>query len=487
MKSKIKLIIIIAIVAILLGGAVAALVLTAPEEETEETTENEVTTQLIYDKNPADISMLTITNEFGTYSIERVGKDGVYVWTVFEYAASPVDYNRIDSMITNAATLTSQKLAAENAEDLSVYGLAQPKAEYKVEFDDTDKTVKEICIGDNVPGTASTTYVCFKGENTVYTVKSSFLRYFLEDKRECIYKTVYTGKTATDANDTTDYTKINSMTISRDDIDYDIVIEYDTRLDDEDAIVSNSSGYRLTSPVRLDLNPDKATSVLTGVFGLTASDFAVLAPTEEQIAEYGLDDPYAEFSFDIVGGAFNLKVGNPYTDAEGNQTGYYAIAEGIDVIYIFDTASLPWLTFMPLDITTSIITGNYIFGVTSMDMTGPDADAHFTMTGTSNKDYAVKLNGEDVDVEAFKSLYQFILMAPAEQLCFDEPEGEALITVAIKSATGDDTLEFYPTENRRTIIRLNGVTSFTCKTAYAERLLENLHKFEKGEEIISSW
>ncbi len=485
MKSKIKVIIIIAVIALILGGAAAYLMLTAPEEEAEETKEAEVTTQLIYDENPQDITMLTITNEFGTYEIERIGKDDVYVWTVMEYALSPVDYNRIDSMITNAATLTSQKLAAENAEDLSVYGLAEPTAQYKVEF--ADGTVKEILIGNAVPGTAGTTYVCFKGEAKVYTVKNSFLRYFIEDKRACINKVVYTAKTATEEGDTTDYTKINSMTISRKDIDYDIVIEYDTRLDDEDAIVSNSSGYRMTSPVRLDLNPDKATSVLTGMFGLSASDFAVLAPTAEQLSEYGFDNPTAELEFDIVGGMLKLKVGNPYVNEDGTQTGYYAMAEGIDVIYIFDEASLPWLSFMPLDITTSIITGNYIFGVTSMDMTGPDADAHFTMTGSSNDDYAVKLNGSDVDLEAFKTLYQFILMAPAEQLCFDEPEGEAMITVAIKSATGDDTLEFFPTENRRTIIRLNGVTSFTCKTAYAERLVENLHRFENGEEIISSW
>ncbi|MBQ8827208.1 MAG: DUF4340 domain-containing protein [Oscillospiraceae bacterium] len=486
MKSKIKLIIIIAIVVAVLGGAAAYLMLTAPEEEvTEEKTE--ITSQLLYDKNPSDISMLTITNSYGTYAVERFGKDNVYVWTVLEYAASPVDYERIDDMIVNAATLTSQKVAAENAEDLSVYGLAEPQAVYKVEFDDTDKTVKEICIGSAVPGTSGTTYACFKGESKVFTVKNSAVQYFLEDKRECIEKTVYTAKTATDASDTTNYTKINKMTISRSDIDYDIVIEYDTRLDDEDAIVSNQSGYRMTAPVRLDLNPDKATGVLSGVFGLSAADFEVLAPTEEQLAEYGITEPSAELVFDIVGGEFKLTVGNSYNDENGVHAGWYAVADGIDVIYKFADASLPWMSFMPLDITTSIITANYIYGVTSIDMTGPDADAHFTMTGSSNSDFAVKLNGNDVDAENFKLLYQFILKAPAEQLCMEDPEGEPMLTVDIKSATGDDILEFYPTENRRTVIRLNGVTSFTCKTAYAERLLENLHRFENGEELIESW
>ena len=76
MKSKIKVIIIIAIALILLGGATAFLMLTAPEEEVTEE-KAEVTSQLLYDKNPSDISMLTITNSYGTYQIERFGKDNV--------------------------------------------------------------------------------------------------------------------------------------------------------------------------------------------------------------------------------------------------------------------------------------------------------------------------------------------------------------------------------------------------------------------------
>ena len=484
MKSKIKLIIIIAVAVALLGGAVAFLTLTAPEEEQEET-ETAVTSQLLFDKNPSDISRLTITNSFGTYEVERFAKDDIAIWAILEYAASPVNYPRINEMLNSAATLTSQKIAAENAEDLSVYGLAEPQAVYKVEFDDTDKTVKEICIGSAVPGTSGTTYACFKGESKVFTVKNSAVRYFLEDKRECIDKTVYAVNKEGASSE--GGSKLEKMTIDRKDLDYDIVIEYDTRLDDENAIVSNSSGYRMTSPVRLDLNPDKATAVLTGMFGLAAADFEVLMPDEAQLKEYGFDDPQGRLEFDITSGVIGLTVGNSYKDENGTHAGWYARADGCDVIYKFADASLPWMSFMPLDITTSIITANYIYGVTSIDMTGPDADAHFTMTGSSNDDFAVKLNGNDVDKETFKHLYQFILKAPAEQLCFDDPEGEPLITVDIKSATGDDILEFYPTENRRTVIRLNGVTSFTCKTAYAERLVENLHRFENGEALIESW
>lgn len=487
MKSKIRLIIIIAVVALLLGGAILALKLTAPESEPEEeTAEAEVTSSLLYDKNPDDILSITIKNETSEYTVERFGEELFHIWVVPEYIEAPIDGNVISELRQNAATLTAQKTVAENAEDLSIYGLAQPRGEYKVEFDDSDKTVKEICIGSSVPGSSSTVYVCFKGENTVYTVKSSAISCFLEDKRNCIETTVYTARTAVDENDTTEYTRINKLTVQRKDIDYDIVIEYDKRQEDEDAIIANSSIYRLTSPVTLDLNPDKCSDFTTAMFGLTASDFAVLNPSEEQKAEYGFDDPYADIYADIVGGEFHLIVGNPYNNEEGVQAGYYAMAEGIDVIYMFENGTLPWLDTMPLDLTISMITSNYIFTVNAIDITG-SAEAHFTMTGSSNDDYAVKLNGNDVDKESFKTLYQFILSAPAEQLHLEEPSGEPDLTVEIKTESGSDVLEFYPAESRRTIIKLNGVPSFSCKTAYLERLKENIKLFENGEAIVENW
>lgn len=487
MKSKIKLIIIIAVVALLLGGAVVALKLTAPETETEEeTTETEVTSSLLYDKNPDDILLISIKNEASEYSIKRFGEELFHVWTVPEYIEAPIDGNVISQLRQNAATLTAQKTVAENAEDMSIYGLSEPRAEYKVEFDDSEKTVKEICIGSVVPGTSSTVYVCFKGENTVYTVKSSAISCFLEDERSCIETTVYTARTAVDENDTTDYTRINKMAVQRKDIDYDIVIEYDKRADDKDIVTSNSSLYRLTSPVVLDLNPDKCSDFTSAMFGLTASDFAVLNPTDEQKAEYGFDEPYADIDADIVGGRFHLVVGKPYNDENGVQAGYYAMAEGIDVIYMFDNGTLPWLDVMPLDLTTSMITCNYIFTVNAIDITG-SAEAHFTMTGSTNDDYAVKLNGSDVDTDSFKTFYQFILRAPAEQLYLEEPTGEPDLKIEIKTADGGDVLEFYPAESRRTIIKLNGVPSFSCKTAYLERLKENLKLFENGETIVENW
>lgn len=488
MKSKIKFIVIIAVVVLLLGGAAIALTLTKPadEGETEAETEAASTSMLLYDKNPKDIDTVTIKNATSEYKVERVGNGDAAMWTVFDYLTVPVDGNVIDTILKNSATVTAQEVANENAADLSIYGLDKPRAEVKVEFTDSSSTVKELLIG-NVTPTSSKSYMCFKGESKVYTVFNTAVSCFVEDKSQCVNKTLYTAYTSTDTNDTTDYNRINKMTIKRKDLDYDIVIEYDKRLDNPDIVVSNSSSYRMTAPVTLDLNPDKSTDITNDMFGLTASSFEVLNPTAEDKTKYGFDDPTAVIDMDIVGGKFSMTVGNEYTDEESGQSGYYVIADGIDVIYIVSTDSLPWVTFKPLDITTLMITSNYIYGVSSLNFESKDNNASFTMTGSEEADYAVKLDGADVDKDSFKTLYQFILKAPAEQLCFDEVSGEPTAKITIKSASGNDTIEFYNVANRRSVIKLNGKSSFSCKTAYVERLIENVAHFKNGETLIMTW
>lgn len=482
MKAKLKFIIIAAVALLILGGVTAALMLTAPEEETEAEEETVVESSLIFDKNPEDIEKITITNEFGTYDVDRVGKDGVYMWTIVDYILAPLSDTFVNTALNGAATLTAQKTIMENAEDISIYGLAEPTSEYTVKFDDTDQTTVTVKIGDKVPGSSIYSYMSINDENTVYTVKTSDVTFASADPRNSVNKIVFTQMTAEDEEDTTDYSLVNKLTVSRKDLDYDIVINYDTRLEDQDIIIANSSSYRMSEPVVLDLNPDKCSEYMSGMFGLTASDFAVIRPEESDLAEYGLDDPQLVVTADTASGEFTLKIGN-----KAENGGYYGMACDINMIYIFDEASLPWLTKMPLDLTTTIITSHYIYNISNITVTSADTNVSFDLSGTGADDFGVSVNGDEVDSDKFKTLYQFMLKAPSEELYFEDVSGEPKLKIEITAEDGNDTVEFYTLENRRSAIVLNGKTSFTCATAYVDRLIENVGKYLNGEDIISTY
>lgn len=482
MKSKIKFIIIAAVALLILGGVTAALLLTAPAEKAEPEQETVVESSLIYDKDPADISILEITNEFGSYKINRVASGEFSYWTIVDYILAPISTDFINTALNQAGTLTARKTVMENAEDMSIYGLAEPSAQYTVTFDDSAKSSYTVKIGNKVPGSSIYSYMSIGDEKTVYTVKDSDVTFSKENSRNCVDKIVFVQKTAGDENDKTDYSLVNKLTISRKDLDYDIVIGYDTRLDDQNIIVSNSSSYRMSEPVVLDINPEKGGEVMGGMFGLTASDFAAIRPEEADLAQYGLDDPQLVVTADTNSGEFTLKIGN-----KAENGGYYGMACDINMVYIFDESTLPWLNVMPLDITTTMITSHYIYGIDSISIKTADNDVKFDILGSSAEDFGVESDGKTLDADAFKTLYQFILRAPSEQLYFNEVSGTPDAVVEIKAEDGNDTIEFYNIGDRRTVIVLNGRPSFSCTTAYVERLSRNVQKYLNGEELITSW
>lgn len=487
MKKNIKHIIIFCVIAVILAGLLVVLKLTAPEEtEDESETENAVQTSLVYDKNPHDISKLEITNEHGTYEVVRAGDGDNAVWTIVELANLPMSSGNMGTLLENAASVTAQQTVVESADDLSIYGLSEPLATVSATFSDSGNTVKKLFIGNLTPS-GTMHYAMVEGDPKVYTILNSKVNCFLENKYYVLNKIIYTVKSAADENDTTDYTRINKMTITRSDLDYDFVIEYDVRLDDESIMIANSSSYVVTSPVFRELNPETSAAVMDGIFGLTASDFGILNPNEEDFAACGITEPAAEVLFEINGGdVIHITIGNECFDEDGTKLGRYIYVDGAAIIYIFEENSLPWLNVMPLDITTTMFTSNYIYDVKSINVSG-GVNMSFTMTGSDSDDFAVKLDGNDADADEFKNLYQFLLKAPSDELYFEETDTEPTLTISIKTDSGEDVIEFIPSDSRKAIIRLNGKVTYKCASAYVDRLISNLESFKNGEKIISTW
>ena len=153
------------------------------------------------------------------------------------------------------------------------------------------------------------------------------------------------------------------------------------------------------------------------------------------------------------------------------------------------------MTCEPLDLTATMISGVYIFNLKGLDVITKDETLKFTMTGSTADDFTLALNGADADLDLFKKLYQFILRAPAEEIYFppeteDDSDdlGEPDLKLDFKTTTGEDqTLEFYKSADRKTIIALNGNPQFMTRTTYLDRLLENIENYKNGKEIIGTW
>ena len=486
MRSNIKFLIAVTIALVVLIGAVIVLLNVKTEGDVEEETTTQAVTEspsrLLYEKNKMDIDEIDVTNETGSYKIKKYAEDA---WFVEEFSGLVHDTAAISAVLGEACTLTSSQVASEGG-DMSVYGLDKPIARARVTFG--DGTVKGMSIGSDAP-TKGLVYVRLDDADTVYAVDGDSVDCFFKDRFYYLEKTVYRAKTAENPDDKTDYKKINSITIKRSDIDYDIVLEYDIRQESEEIVTGNSATHIMTSPVRLDLNPDKAYEVLNNIFGLKASGVAVIGPSEDTLKKFGFDEPLADISFDIVGGNAHLVVGSEFSD------GYYCMADGFDMIFTFDKTSVPWATVMPTDITMPLITSNYIYTIHRFDITLDGSDLYSFVPSGDKDDFSVTYTRPNADVnepqtmdaDGFKSFYQYFLKAPAEEIYLDECDDEPFVKVVIEHDYGTDTVEFIRSENRMSIVRLNGVTSFKCRTAYADRLAENLTNLMEGRDIIITW
>ncbi|MGN1415343.1 MAG: DUF4340 domain-containing protein [Oscillospiraceae bacterium] len=488
MKKRTKGIIAGSCAVVLLAGALVALKLTEPETEEEDnlastSDASAKTSALLYDKNPSDVSSVEVTNADGGYTVERYADN---FWTIPDISGLPLDYTSVNSAVETLATLTAQQVVSEAPEDLSVYGLDEPQLKAKVVFDSGNISEKTIIVGDETPK-GGEYYFKLEDSDTVYTIKSSDISLLFAKEYDFINHVLYDNVMDDDTEDDYDPRKINSMTVSRPDLEYDIVVEYDVRQDYEEIITGNSSSYVMTAPVSLDLNPDKSDDMMELIFGITASDVAAVEPDEAALNEYGLTEPACTVTYDINAGAATLYIGNKCYNDSGVPTGYYVMREGLDVVYILDTANVPWVSIQPLDITMTMITSTYIYSVESIEIAYDGRTETFEPNGDKD-DFVVKHNGEDADADLFKSLYQYILRAPAEEIYLgDIPDKEPDVSITIKNEYGEDKLDFYSDADRKSIIVLNGKANFKCRTAYVDRLIDNLGHYAAGEDIVTSW
>jgi hypothetical protein len=123
-----------------------------------------------------------------------------------------------------------------------------------------------------------------------------------------------------------------------------------------------------------------------------------------------------------------------------------------------------------------------------MTIEAPNTTLNFVGTGDSD-DYSVTLNGEDFDLNRYKSFYQAMIKTPAEELYIDEVTGEPEVTITMNLTSGDeDVFEFYRISDRKVAIVHNGVPSFSCRASFLDNcLIPNLENINGEDDFVTNW
>lgn len=503
MNSKIKSIIICAVVILCLGVMLIVLNLTGRNDDSSSdisssVSESEKTIPLTDDiadnLDNTYVKSVDVKNEKDSFKINQVqGKTDE--WEIKDLDGIEQSNTVYSGMASIIADLSATDIAEEHTDDLSKYGLERTKAEFTVTFSDDNNTKRTYLIGDIAPNDDDY-YVCEKGKDTVYTIASGSLSYFFYTKEDFVALTML-EKPVRDE----DYPDFIKETIKSKSLDYDMVI-----VTPKKSLYYMPSSQVMTEPVFAYLDATNSAAITHGMWGLSAVSAVKAKPDKNDFKKYGLNDPMTKVILKTSDGTYTLSIGDPIyaKDSQGKETttveSYYTYLDGVsgkDVIFIVSADSLPWAGAEPSDFISSLMTYNAATDLKSVSVDDGKKKTVFKLKSEIDPDAqsdddeqqamklsSVKLNGKALDVEVWKGWYEILLQCPTSEVYFKEPETKCYLTVSInRNDGGKDVLKFFKDTNRRTIVKLNGKTSYRIASTYVNKLLSSMKLAIEGKEI----
>lgn len=487
MNKKIQGIIIGGVVVAALGGTLAFLELTGSGKDASSSdasssavvaSEAEPDPVPLIKAEETDIVSVAVENETGGYTLERPAS-GKTELNIKELTGLNQNMTMKQGIIKDMASLEAYKLVEENASELDKYGLGKPNTTFTVNFKDGSK--RTFKIGDKATKNRYR-YVVEEGKSDVYMVLESVLSDMIERKEDFVTTSLITSATP-DEN-----TSYGRLTVKRRDLDYEMAFE---DIEEEKALISSQV---MVEPIFAHLNIQMSSKITHGLWGLTAARCEKIFPTEADMKEYGLAEPFAEVHYKNDTEEYTLKIGNEIhaTDSNGDETdtiaAYYCYVEGVkgaDCIWQIDAESLPWASYTAGDV-ISLMTTNKIFDINEVKVVYKGEVSDYTLDGTEEetKVHWVKKNGKDVNVSLFQDLYKYLLFFPTNEIYFKDIEGEPFMTIdVVRKDGGGDKLEFYEDSSRRVLVKLNGKPSYKIESRWTDVFRENMEHLDRGEEL----
>ncbi len=479
----------VAVLVLLGGGLTAALLLrkqdTPPagigDSENVEATDAEdlipLNTSLSKDVTQVDIKG---ADTFTLHRISEATETESAVYGIKGLEDIPLSSNLLSTLANNASDLYGYQLVEENAADLEKYGLAKPDAQITMHY--ADGAEFTMSIGMESPLDNIYTYALV--DDDVYLVKSSLMTNYRKDK------TFFVSTTVLEEPAEDEYPIVKSLRIQREDLDYDIYLEYDDDAD-EDTTGGAAATHVMVEPVKAYLTPDKSVDVTNGMFGLYAAQIAAIHPTDAELEDAGITEPFCTVTMKCDNRkTYSLYFGDTYTNESTNSECYYAYLDGVDVLYGISVDNAVWATMQPGDITSANILTNYVWDIATLDVSANGKTISFKGEGDKD-DYEVTKDGKACNSERFRLFYRFMLYIYGDELYLDGeiPEGKPEAYIHLTTQDGNDNMkvDFYKLDNMNLLVVINGQPTYKTRASCLDAIAHNIDIFDTTEEFSTTW
>ena len=246
-------------------------------------------------------------------------------------------------------------------------------------------------------------------------------------------------------------------------------------------VSSSKKEYTLTTPLEQTITEASASQMTDGLFSLYANSVEAVSPTEDELASFGLDQPYSIVTVWFDGTeSFTLKASAP------DRNNYvYLMKEGSPLVYLVSASRLSWLKVQTEQLTQSVYTPVEVTELSGFSVTSEDASYDFVVEH-SGDETKVSCNGQQVDTELFEDLYQTVTAIPPDKMSFKTSSLQTVLTMTIDyrdEQRTDDVIELIPTGDGSVLISINGESRYTASQDLVYQILGNCQNAVDGKEI----
>ncbi len=267
------------------------------------------------------------------------------------------DYNSslLRSMTYTVSSISAKEFIEADAQDLSVYGLDEPFFTLRNYF--SDGTIYEIYLGNKTP--ADDNYYCMTNQsNDVYTIGNYVTSLITREEIDYRAITLFPVYTEDDIYANYDWFRITKRDGT------EIEIYRDWNYDMEGNV--GSADYFMASPTIASGNDEVIRSKVLDVIAPIATTDIIRDISEDEFADYGLDQPAKLEIRDIIGNELSLLIGGYYRTEEGeiNQEYMYCMIEDHPTLLVCP-ASL--FTFMDINYVELMIRTAWYYNIKNVD------------------------------------------------------------------------------------------------------------------------
>ncbi len=371
----------------------------------------------------------------------------------------------VDRMLQSATSITAQSTVIQDAQDLSVYGLAAPQLTAHVVYKDGTKAT--LNIGDKMP-TGLGYYMNIDDQKTVYAVSTTP---YTDFNRQLNELHVVKQPPAMDP------LEVKKVLIEQTDKP---TIELEQR---DPTQAQGLNALWMQQPYEIEAHMTRGNELVDAITKITIAAYAGHADTPEELAKFGLDSPAARVVYEQNDGAkLELSIG-----AQADDSHRYCTLDGSGDVYTVETGLLSFLA----DATPALLVDQFaglvnIKYVDTLTVTGQGAAhelgiKHETVSnedGTETDKQTFFYAGQPAEEKPFKTLYQEII-----GMLFDkfrpendtiQPGATPLATVTFKLNNGqpDRVIEYLPYDDDYCLIQDGDRALFLIKKQKVENMLD---------------